>query len=180
MLLFKKYIAVLFFRLVFLGAVFTSDGNRGEETAPISLYNDSTIVLYNKRVNLIDSIKLNSIIKTTSYGGLKGSVYNASVAQTDSTPLLTASSISIDTIKLKNGKIRYVALSRDLIDVYGIGGKISYGDYILVESKYKELNGKWKVVDCLNKKYSKKVDFLFYNKKYGDYRGIKIKVVNKK
>jgi hypothetical protein len=81
-------------------------------------------------------------------------VYNPSVRQTDSTPYLTASGIVINPIKLRNGNLRYVSISRDLRHKY------KYGTYITVKSDNVYYNGQWKVVDTMHRRFKHKVDFL--------------------
>ena len=50
-------------------------------------------------------------------------VYNPVMEQCDSTPLITADNSEIDLKKLKQGKLKWVAVSRDLLK----SGKSKYG-----------------------------------------------------
>ena len=50
--------------------------------------------------------------------------YNPVVSQCDEDPLVTADNSKIDLEKLRRGKIRWVAVSRDLLDRYNYGNVI--------------------------------------------------------
>lgn len=66
----------------------------------------------------------------------------------------TASGKKIDVKKLNSGKLRWVALSRDLLRHY------RYGDTITVISNNPKINGKWVVMDKMGGHHRKKIDFL--------------------
>lgn len=112
-------------------------------------------------------------VKTTKRLKLdRATTYNAEVKQCDSDPLTTANGSKIDTSLLKQNKLRWVALSRDLIkcdyrnSLYPRNGHwqglFEFGDTITVASKsMPHINGKWVVNDCMNSRYSKSIDFLF-------------------
>lgn len=85
---------------------------------------------------------------------IRTSIYNPTEAQCDNDPFLTASGIRINPVALKNGCIRYVSVSRNLKKIY------PFGTYITVISKNCYYNGKWKVVDTMNKRFTNKIDFL--------------------
>lgn len=82
--------------------------------------------------------------------------YNPDTAQCDSTPYQTASMLMIDTNLLKNNKLKWVALSRDLLKRWG--GKYKYNDSINIPTM-----GKYRVVDCMNKRYKNRIDILTFN-----------------
>ena len=67
----------------------------------------------------------------------------------------TASGSKIDVRKVKNGKTRWVAMSRDMLKVYPFGTKI----YVNSE-KHPELNGVWIVKDKMAARHKKCIDFL--------------------
>ncbi len=92
------------------------------------------------------------------------SVYNATVKQCDSTPLLTASLKVIDTNLLKQNKLRWCAISHNLKQKY------KYGDTLHIQGIGK-LSGKYIIVDLMNKKYFNKVDILHYNLKHCKTKG---------
>lgn len=85
---------------------------------------------------------------------VKTSIYHAVKSQCNYDPTLTASGVRINTTALKQGKIRYVSISRDLRRYY------KYGSYITIRSSNPYYNGKWKVVDTMNKRFKMKIDFL--------------------
>ena len=90
----------------------------------------------------------------------RATTYNATVGQCDSDPFTTADGSRIDLAKLKSQSLKWCALSRDLLSRWG--GLINYGDTIDVYSiSSPQINGKWCVRDCMNKRYTKSVDFLF-------------------
>ncbi len=69
----------------------------------------------------------------------------------------TASGSKINANKLKSGKIRWVALSRDMLKIY------PFDSIIRVESKeHPELNGSWVVKDKMGPRHKKCIDFLIY------------------
>lgn len=85
---------------------------------------------------------------------VKTSIYHATTKQTDKYPLITASGIKIDTNKLRHNTIRYVSLSRDL------ARGIHYGKFIYVISDNPKYSGRWKFVDVMNSRFTKRIDFL--------------------
>jgi len=103
----------------------------------------------------------------------RATTYNAEVTQCDSDPLTTADGSRIELDKLANGQLRWCALSRDLIwdeerqklheyDTSVFRGFFRFGDTIIVESiSSPQINGKWCVRDCMNKRYKRSIDFLF-------------------
>jgi 3D (Asp-Asp-Asp) domain-containing protein len=87
-----------------------------------------------------------------------GTYYHADVGQTDARPLETADGHIIDQSKLRSGKLRWIALSRDLIDRYG--GHFSYGDRVYVYHPDKRIRGWWILHDTMNKRFKNRIDFL--------------------
>jgi hypothetical protein len=86
-------------------------------------------------------------------------IYNPVVEQCDSDPLITASNAKIDTLKLRKKKIRWMALSRDMLKRWN--GKLNYGDTVILESGDNAIDGKWVIQDTMNKRYKKRGDLLF-------------------
>lgn len=66
----------------------------------------------------------------------------------------TASGNKINTEQLNAGKLRWVALSRDLLRHY------HYGDTIIVISDNPKLRGKWVVMDKMHQRHRNRIDFL--------------------
>ena len=90
--------------------------------------------------------------------GIRLTVYNPVSDQCDSTPDITADNSKIDMRKLKNGNLRWVAVSRDLLAKSGgFGKKIKIhcpGD--------PSLSGIYEIHDVMNKRYRESVDVLFH------------------
>lgn len=82
-------------------------------------------------------------------------VYNAVPAQTDSTPLITASNKHIDADN--PGKHKWIAVSRDLEKL-----GFTFGVEVCVENAG-AMNGIWTVEDRMNKRFKNKIDFLVDN-----------------
>lgn len=98
--------------------------------------------------------------KKLKLSGITGTYYNAVEAQCDDTPLVTADGSMINLDKLKNHRIKWVALSRDLLSRWG--GPFNYGDTIYIDHKDSRIKGHWVVRDCMNKRFKKRVDFLVH------------------
>ena len=79
------------------------------------------------------------------------STYNADTAQTDSTPLITASGFKLDSLNPK--KHRVIAISRDLKELFAFGDKVEL-------SNAGKFNGIWFIHDLMNKKYKNRIDIL--------------------
>lgn len=100
-------------------------------------------------------------------------VYNPVKEQTDSSPLETADGSRINLSKLERDKIRWVAVSRDLLK----NNKLSYGDKIILKSSNlpEELNDLvWEVRDTMNPKWKNRIDLLSLNRKLGKWEDVKI------
>lgn len=86
---------------------------------------------------------------------VKTSIYNPVKSQCNRIdPTITASGTKINIYKLKQGKIRYLSVSRDLRKYF------PYGTIVSISSCNAYYNGCWKVVDTLNKRFKNKIDFL--------------------
>lgn len=88
-------------------------------------------------------------------------VYNPEVGQCDSTPLETACDV-IDIDKLRSGRLRWCAVSRDILEAYHYGDTIDI--YIAPNHKY---NGKWVIKDTMNRRKRNAIDLLTYDDKLG-------------
>lgn len=82
--------------------------------------------------------------------------YNAVPDQCSGDHLVTADGSRINKSKLRSGKIRWVAVSRDLRSKY------RYGSKIYVYSDNENIRGIWEVHDTMNKRYKNRIDFLFH------------------
>lgn len=161
------------------------------------LVNIPSIKLYEKSIetssNIIsieDSIDIPE--DTVLYEINRGTRYNPSINQCDESPLYTADGSFIDTIKLKESKIRWCALSWDLVDDmyrrkvrnedWAWRGRIKFGDTIYIESKSKPMiDGWWIVHDVMSSRYRRSIDLLYHkdnmSPKLGICRDIVIKQI---
>ncbi len=77
--------------------------------------------------------------------------YKTDTAETDSTPLITASGFKLDSLNPK--KHRVIAISRDLKELFSFGDKVKLTNAGI-------FNGIWFIHDLMNKKYKNKIDIL--------------------
>ena len=97
-------------------------------------------------------------------------VYHAVKGQCDSSPLITASGAKIKSADNAYDH-RYIAVSRDLLDVFPYGTKVEV-------SGCGELSGEYIVVDTMHKRYKGYIDILINpNMKQGKWNGVRIKKV---
>ena len=94
-------------------------------------------------------------------------VYLAVKGQCDATPLVTASGAKINSAESAY-EHRYLAVSRDLLDVF------PYGTMVEI-SGCGELDGRWVVADTMNKRYKGYIDLLINpDMKGGKWEGARI------
>jgi 3D (Asp-Asp-Asp) domain-containing protein len=97
--------------------------------------------------------------------------YSPTIAQTDSTPLITASGFKINPNNPK--KQRIVAVSRDLKKKYKFGKKIRI-------TGIGKLSGTYTIRDVMNKRYKNRVDILIgENDKQTSFKNAKLYAVVK-
>lgn len=95
-------------------------------------------------------------------------VYHAVPEQCDDSPLVTASGARISSAESAY-EHRYLAVSRDLLDVF------PYGTMVEV-SGCGELDGRWVVQDTMNRRYKGYIDLLINpDMKGGKWEGVRIK-----
>ena len=83
----------------------------------------------------------------------------------------TASGNKISANKLNAGKLRWVALSHNLLNHY------NYGDTITVVSSNPNLKGEWIVMDKMHRRHHNRIDFLTSSgKDLGIVKPIKVKI----
>lgn len=100
-------------------------------------------------------------------------VYHAVEGQCDDSPLVTASGAKISSAESAY-EHRYLAVSRDLLDVF------PYGTMVEV-SGCGELDGVYTVADTLNKRYKGYIDILINpDMRGGKWEGVRIRKVNSK
>ena len=98
-------------------------------------------------------------------------VYHAVAGQCDDSPLVTASGARISSAESAY-EHRYLAVSRDLLDVF------PYGTMVEV-SGCGELDGVYTVADTLNKRYKGYIDILINpDMRGGKWEGVRVRKVN--
>lgn len=98
-------------------------------------------------------------------------VYHAVEGQCDDSPLVTASGAKIKSPDSAYD-LKYIAVSRDLLDVFPYGTKVEV-------SGCGELDGVYTVADTLNKRYKGYIDLLINpDMKGGKWTGVRIRKVN--
>lgn len=80
--------------------------------------------------------------------------YNPVPEQCDSDPLITADGSFIDTLALRRGELRWIAVSRDLREHF------HYGDTVVLETGQGEILGEYVVRDTMNPRWNNRVDIL--------------------
>lgn len=97
-------------------------------------------------------------------------VYHAVAGQCDDSPLVTASGARISSTDSAY-EHRYIAVSRDLLDVFPYGTKVEV-------SGCGELDGEYWVEDTMNRRYKGYIDLLINpDMKGGKWEGVRIKKV---
>ena len=97
--------------------------------------------------------------------------YSPTLAQTDSTPLITASGFEINPANPKRHRI--IAVSRDLKKKYKFGKKVRI-------TGIGKLSGTYTIRDVMNKRYKKRVDILIgENDKQISFKNAKLYAVVK-
>ncbi len=95
--------------------------------------------------------------------------YYPTIGQTDSSPFITADNSKIN--KTHPLKHRWIAVSRDLLEVF------DYGDTVNVLGTW-VYDGKWIIHDTMNKRFKNKIDFLVGKSDYLDkFDDVKIKKI---
>lgn len=99
-------------------------------------------------------------------------VYYPEVAQTDSTPLITADGSKINKTHPK--KHKWIAVSRNLLSRWG--GHIDYGDKVHVSGISKRLDGVYIVRDTMKKRLRNRIDILVgpNDKVMGSWEDVKL------
>ena len=98
---------------------------------------------------LEDLILMQNSIKVTA------TMYNPVVGQCDDDPLITAGMYKINPNKASDHK--WIAVSRDLLKRWG--GVFDYGDKVYISGAGHK-NGIYTIVDTMNKRFQKRIDFL--------------------
>lgn len=110
------------------------------------------------------------VIKEVETYVVTATVYHAVAGQCDDSPLVTASGAKISSTESAY-EHRYIAVSRDLLDVFPYGTKVEV-------SGCGELDGVYTVADTLNKRYKGYIDILINpDMRGGKWEGVRIKKV---
>jgi len=83
---------------------------------------------------------------------------------------MTADGSSISDHKISSEGIKWVALSRDLLKRWG--GEYEYGDTINIWHPNKLLSGQWVIHDCMNSRFTNKIDFLIPESMAKEFPGL--------
>ena len=86
--------------------------------------------------------------------------YNPVSSQCSGNPLVTADGSKISLQKLKNGELKWVAISRDLLKQFPHGSKIK-----VVSKKHPEINGVYEIHDTMGPKHTYSIDILAHQSK---------------
>lgn len=99
-------------------------------------------------------------------------MYHPLVAQTDSTPFITADGSRINQSHPK--KHKWIAVSRNLLTRWG--SHIDYGDKVRVSGISKHLDGVYIVRDTMQRRLRNRIDILVGpdDKVMGKWRGVKL------
>lgn len=98
--------------------------------------------------------RTDSLIKSDKFIRVIATKYNPVESQCDDTPLITANNSKIDLDDLNSYKIRWCAISRDLLVEYKLGSIIH------IESKNPKITGYWRIMDVMNPRWKYRIDLL--------------------
>ena len=123
------------------------------------------------RQKQIREIKKEVVVeKATEVYIVTATVYHAVEGQCDVSPLVTASGAKIKSTESAYDH-RYIAVSRDLLDVFPYGTKVEV-------SGCGELDGIYEVQDTMNRRYKGYIDILINpDMKGGKWEGVRIRKV---
>lgn len=97
--------------------------------------------------------------------------YNATINQCDGDPFTTADLSKIDKSKLHRHELKWIAVSRDLLNQFRMG------DIVEIKCDNEKLNGEWEIHDLMNKRFSNRIDFLVpLNDKYEFHKPMVVKI----
>ena len=161
----------------FIGVVLTSSYfivlmNRAQERV-IEIENEISKVIKENPDLFLDNQFKDSILREIGYYKVTATVYNPVSGQCDDSPLITADCSKIDLEQLRSGELKWVALSRDLLEYF------NYGDKIYIHSKSDpSINGIYEVHDTMNIRYTNYIDILKpVDQKYGKWNDVVIKKI---
>ncbi len=103
-------------------------------------------------------VSLETETRTTTkskYLIVRTTYYNPVEAQCDSDPLITADGSEIDLEKLRSGKLKWIAISQDLLPEYPLGTKVR-----ITSKKYPEISDVYVIHDTMNPRFRYSIDVL--------------------
>lgn len=133
-------------------------------------------------INSHDSIqsrkKDSSVVKSKSANKRTGrwysvwaTKYNPVKEQCDESPHVTADNSKIHMGKLKAHNLKWIAVSKDLLNQFKMG------DIVEIKCDNEKLNGIWEIHDRMNSRFHNKIDFLVpLNDKYEFYKPIIVNI----
>jgi 3D (Asp-Asp-Asp) domain-containing protein len=83
--------------------------------------------------------------------------YNPDPRQCFGDPLVTADGSKISLSKLKQGKLKWIAISRDLKRIYPLGSRVK-----VVSEKYPKISGTYEVHDVMGPRARSSIDILLH------------------
>lgn len=111
-----------------------------------------------KVVSKVDSTKVSHRPKTNKtykrFYSVWATKYNPTVEQCDSDPFTTADMSKINMRKLNSHQLKWIAISRDLLNQFKLG------DIVEIQCSNDKLNGEWEIHDLMNSRFKNKIDFL--------------------
>lgn len=116
---------------------------------------DSLLVRMSRLEAAVDSLRA-TLDDTTGYLEVTGSYYQATTEQCDADPEILADLTRIDPARA--GRLRYVALSRDLLQEFG-GGPFRLGDHVTIRNAGHK-DGRYQVRDVMADRWRRRLDFL--------------------
>ena len=133
----------------------------------------------NAKITEEECENLPPVINVVAEEKVTATLYQPCVGQCDKTPLITADGSKINLKELERGRLKWIALSQDLID----SKDWNYGDTILVESGDSKIDGIYILHDTMNKRWKKRIDILILSRTkdfgQGVWRDVKISKISK-
>ena len=83
--------------------------------------------------------------------------YNPDPKQCYGDPLVTADGSKISLTKLKQGKLKWIAISRDLKKIYPLGSRVK-----VVSEKFPKISGTYEVHDVMGPRARSSIDILLH------------------
>ena len=93
--------------------------------------------------------------KRVGYLMVRTTYYNPVESQCDSDPLVTADGSKINLRKLREGNLKWLAISPDLLPEYPLGTKVR-----VTSKKYPKISGVYVIHDVMNPRFRYSIDVL--------------------